>query len=286
MPKRFGTILIPVDFSVNTDIAISKALGLTESGNCSIHLFHVQRIILPNFLQQLQYYITGFSRHDVNVCINKAAEKLSKLKSVIEDVRKDIDVFTWVTFGGPVEEAIAKKAKRLGADLILLGKHSHHSTLPFLNTVVPSRLAAISGVPVLTAKPGSLHTEIKTVVIPVGVHFPGNKLDVLEALEKNASLKIRLVVFSGDKNDSSLSKQSLLNTFQTLKSKSANQVNYEILTGSNRAKALLVYCGQVGADVLIVNPGSETRVSVWINSHISDLLPADSRTQVLAVTPG
>ena len=285
MAKRFSTILIPVDFSVNTDIAISKALGLTEKGNCSIHLFHVQRIILPNFLQQLQHYITGSTQHDVNACMNRTSESLSQLKSFIEEVRKDIRVFTWVSFGERVEKAISKKAKRLGADLIVLGKHSHHSTLPFLNTVLPSRLAATSGVPVLTVKPGCLYTEIKTVVIPLGSHFPGSKLEVLEALDKNASLKIRLVVFPDDKKDSSFSKLSLLSTFQTLKSKSANPVNYEVLRGNNRAKALLHYCTQVGADVLIVNPGPETRVGGWGNSHISDLLPANSKTQVLAVNP-
>lgn len=285
MGKRFATILIPVDFSVNTDVAISKALELSHSGECSIHLFHVQRIMIPNALQYMHYFLTGYSRHQVNASIEESKGRLEKLKSDIEDRRKDINVFTWVSFGEPVEQAIIQKAARLAADLIIIGKRSHHSNLTFLNTVVPSRLAAASGIPVLTSKPGSLNSEIKTVVIPVGPRFPASKLEILEALRKEAMLQIRLVVFLDDENDPSFSKQSLLNTFRTLKNQSANPVNYEVLKGNNKARALLMYCSKVGADVLIVYPGSETRIGVWVNSHISDLLPANSKTQVLAVKP-
>lgn len=286
MAKRFGTILIPVDFSVNTEIAISKALELSHWGNCSIHLFHVQPAVLPHIVQHLHHFIKGLPGKRVNAGIKKSTARLSKLKSTIEAVRKGIDVFTWVGFGEPVEDAIIKKASRLAADLIIIGKHSHHSSLPFLNTVVPSRLVAATGIPVLMAKPGSLHNEIKTVVIPIGACFPASKLEILEALGKNATLKIRLVVFLDDENDPAFSKQSLLNTFQTLKSKSTNPVSYEVLKGNNKARALLQYCGKVGADVLIVHPESETRVGIWVNSQITDLLPADSKTQVIAVQPG
>lgn len=287
MARHFSSILIPVDFSLNTEVAVSKALEITRyTEECSIHLFHVQQIILPNIVKQIHYLFKGYSRRQVNTCIEKSNHRLSKLKSVIEGIRKDINVFTWVSFGDPVEQAIINKAARLAADLIIIGKRSHHASFPFLNTVMPSRLAAASGIPVLTSKPGSLNYDIKTVVIPVDASFPASKLAILDALRKQTMLQIRLVVFTEDEHNPSISKQSLLNTFRTLKSQSANPVSYEILTGTNKARALLKYCGSVGADILIVHPGSETRVGFWTNSHISDLLPSNSKTQVLAVKPG
>ena len=41
MLNSFKNILIPVDFSVNTDVAIKKAMDLAED-HTIIHLLHVQ----------------------------------------------------------------------------------------------------------------------------------------------------------------------------------------------------------------------------------------------------
>lgn len=284
MAKRFNTILVPVDFSVNTEVAISKALELSQDQSCELHLFYVQPIELPNIMHYVQYLVTGYSRHQLNASVDESNKKLEYLKSVVELRNHHVAVSTWVSFGEPVEKAILAKAKRLAADLIVIGKRSHHSRFPFLNTVVPSRIAAASGIPVLTAKPGSLNKEIKTVVIPVDSNYPAAKLKIWEAL-RNEAMSIRLVIFPEDSRDPVSAKQSLLDTFRMLRIQSSNPVNYEVLSGRNKAKALLSYCSKIDADVLIAYPGRETRVGVWANSHISDVLPADSRMQVLSVRP-
>ncbi len=284
MPNKFNTILVPVDFSINTDIAISKALEISIGNQSNIHLFHVQQVQLTGFMSYLHYFVSGYSARDVIKGKERLVAKLLKLKNTIQSLREDIPVSTSVAFGEAVEIAIAKKAFKLHADLIVIGKHSHHSVLPFLNTIVPSRLATASGVPVFTTKPGSLNNEIKTVVITVDKKFPGNKLAILEALRRK-SMNVRLVTFTNGDDDASYSKQTLLNAFRSLKSQSMVPVECEVLQGNNKAKALLKYCNKVGADVLIVNPEVETRVGIFGNLHISDLLPADSKTQVLAVKP-
>ncbi len=285
MATAFNTILLPVDFSINTDVAVSKALEISAAGNCSLHLFHVYRIMFPGVQRYVRHLLTGYSRHEINAGINDANARLSGLKATIEKTRPDINVFNWACFDDAVEKAITEKAKRLHADMIIIGKNSHHNIFPFLNTVMPSRLAAASGIPVLTAKPGSMNKEIKTVVMPVGSHFPAKKVETLEALRKKSKLEVRLVTFFDDETDPDFSKQSLLNVFRAVKSRLAAPVDYEVLHGNNKAMELLKYCNKVSADILIVHPGSETRISGWVNRHISDLIPHDSQMQVLAVQP-
>jgi nucleotide-binding universal stress UspA family protein len=46
MNKFFESILIPVDLSVNTELAVKKALTLSESGTV-IHLLYVQTYFMP-----------------------------------------------------------------------------------------------------------------------------------------------------------------------------------------------------------------------------------------------
>ncbi|CAN5576995.1 hypothetical protein BH11BAC3_BH11BAC3_22580 [soil metagenome] len=284
MANKFNTILIPVDFSINTQIAIAKALEISTGNQSNIHLFHVQQVQLPGLMNYLHHFVSGYSVRDVIKAKERSVSKLQQLKNDIHALDDQIPVSISVAFGEPVENAIAKKAFKLHADLIVIGKHSHHSMWPFLNTIVPSRLATTSGIPVFTTKPGSLNNEIKTVVITVDKKFPGNKLAILEALRRK-SMNVRLVTFTNGNDDASYSKQTLLNAFRSVKSKSIAPIECEVLTGSNKARALLKYCYKVGADVLIVNPEIETKVGMFGNLHISDLLPADSKTQVLAVKP-
>ncbi|HEY6502397.1 MAG TPA: universal stress protein [Chitinophagaceae bacterium] len=286
MIGQIKNILVPVDFSENTDVAISKALEFCQEENDStIHLYHIQRIVLGGFSYIISSVVAGYTRQQVNSDIKKATIKLENLKKSIEKDRKNIKILCWVSFGDPVQESIIKKARELSADLIIIGKHSHHTLLPFLNTVVPSKLAAATHTPVLTAKPGSLHHEIKTVVIPVGNQFPETKLEMIRAFRSKSRPHIRFVIFPGDGTGTSDPRQLLIHTFRTFKSRFSNPVDYDILDSGNKARALLKYCNKVGADVLIVYHGSETRVGNWVNSHISDLVPAESKTQILSVTP-
>jgi len=46
----------------------------------------------------------------------------------------------------------------------------------------------------------------------------------------------------------------------------------------------LQYAEKNNADILLVYPKKETQLSWW-NGHIPDVLPADSKVQVLAVQP-
>lgn len=285
METAFNTILLPVDFSINTDVAITKALEISTAGNCSLHLLHIYRIMFPGIPHYLHHVITGYSLNEINFGIEEANARLSGLKANIEKIRPDINVFTQTCFEDIVEKVIADKAKQLHADLIIIGKYSHHNIFPFLNTVVPSRLAAASGVPVLTAKPGSLNKEIKKAVIPVGNHFPVKKIETLKALRKKTKLEVRLVTFSKDEINPEFSRHSLLNVFRAIKNQLATPVDHEVLHGNNKAMSLLKYCNKIGADILIVYPESETRISGWVNRHISDMIPADSKTQILAVQP-
>ena len=70
MRERFQNILVPVDFSLNTEVAVCKAAELVNSEESSISLLHV----VPNFLfRNRQKYFTG------------AESKLKQWKERIEE---------------------------------------------------------------------------------------------------------------------------------------------------------------------------------------------------------
>lgn len=281
MSNRFRNILIPVDFSINTEVAIAKALALCKDDPSVIHLLHINQTVVTSSLHYLHHYTTGHTAKDAAEMNSLSEASLTVLKNDIEKRSPHSTVLTWTIFDEPVEEVIIKKANLLKVDLIIIGKHSNHSIFPFLNTIVTNRVAAQSKVPVLVVKPGSLYREIKTVVIPVGQHFPAKKLELLEALRWKSAIHVRLVSFHMEEGDTS--RQSLLNVFRVLKNQFFHAVGFDMLGGTNKARALLKYCNKIGADLMIVYPYKETSVDSWTGRHISDLLPASSGTQVLSV---
>src|SRR5687767_8592407 len=123
MTQFFTSILIPVDFSINTEVAIKKALVLAENGT-TIHLLHVQRYPsygLPSRI--LKYFIVNNS----STCFKTAKEKLNQWERKIENEGKKIRVITWIRVEDNIQRALEEMARKLEPDLIVIAKNSHHS---------------------------------------------------------------------------------------------------------------------------------------------------------------
>ncbi len=272
----FKTILIPVDFTINTELALQKAAGLVNTQDAQIHLLHVGR--------QVKAYnrIFSFSYFDKPpIKLEDAKLKLEELVSRLSLDYPQMKVHAAIRAGGNVEQAIFEKAKEINSDLVIIGKSSEH-WLPLSNTVHSGRLAKNTGIPVLTVKPGAINQEIKTVVIPVEKQFSQSKISGLVSLIKKTRIQICLLAFAGKKDKTDQLPAPLLNSYRLFKKNTFDEVSFNIIRDANKGRAVLDFCKSVNADLLIVNPDSETGIG-WFNEHISDALPAASKTQILAV---
>lgn len=268
MLPAFKNILVPVDFSLNTEVAISKTLELIDGEKSVIHLLHVSRP--PGFNRKVP---------------DDYGEKLNQWKATIEDYDPSICVRLWIEESSSVQNIIREKAEELRPDLIVIGQASSHYWLPILKTVLPMRLAASTNIPVLTVKPGSLHNKAKTVVVPIADEIPDIKLQALEMLCRKVRLNIHLVTFLNERHvPTDFSASALLQVFQSLKTRLHCPVEYAVIHGPNRARAILQYTAENNADMLLVYPQEETQLNWW-NQQISDVLPASSKVQILAVQP-
>lgn len=269
MKDSFKTILIPVDFSINTEVAINKAVDIIGGDEAAMYLLHIcpSRSLSP---------IGDSKKH-------KEEQLLDVLKETIENSHGSITVNIRVKWSDSVQETIVKAAKEWVVDLIIVGQKSTHSWFPFLNTVMPVDLAERSGIAVLTVKPGALHCKIRTLVMPVIDDVSKQKVEAVIALSKKFKLKIHLVTFAeGNRAPSEFSKLALLKAFQWLKDTMHCTVEYSVLNGYNKAKAILDYSKKIDADILLVHTNSETKIGGF-NRHISNVLPAASRMQVLTM---
>ncbi len=279
MPDYFKKILVPLDLSINSESAVKKALELADEGTV-IYLFYVKSSAFPALAGVVKRYIT----EEQLLALSTIEKKLAQWKRSIEETRSDIIVDTCIVAEESIQKAIEKKAKELAVDLIIIGKNSHHSWFPFFNTVAPGKLAQKTGIGVLTVKPGAIYNKIQTIVVPVTNETVLHKREAIAAICKKFRVKVYLVIFvDNDEEVSGLSTSSfsLLELYKWVRS-THSLAEYAVLHGNNKARAILNYAEKIGADMLLVQPEKETKIS-WLGVHISDALPAGSKMQVWAV---
>jgi len=273
----FRTILLPVDFEINTEMAVKKALELSDSGQTVIHLFHVQK---PT-MQWNSIWGNEIFQADGE---NQVPSKLIQWKRLIEENYPDVKVVADLVYSMKIEKSIIEKAKEIKADIIVIGKHSHHNWLTFRNTVFPNNIAKATGYPVLTFKPGSIYTKLRSIVVPVGPEVPQRKVDLIISLKQKFRITIHLVtVISKKQNANKFSGYSLLETYRYLKDIVQCPLDHEVLHGENVAQSAFEYAKSIKADMLLVEPESETKLSSFPSKHIIDELKPNSKLQILAV---
>lgn len=282
MAVSFKTILVPVDFSENTDVAVKKALELADPDQCVIHLLHVLQLPAVAYISVGQTVIENSNRA---TCEADAKRKLRQWQEAMTDRASNTCVRTHLVQGEQIQKAIIRKANELAADLVVIGKKSTHPWLPFRNTVRTCQVARKAGCAVLTVKPGALHHKVKTLVVPVTNQVPLHKLEAIQAIGRNFRIRIHLVTFVNEAHvPESFSASSLLQVYQWLKTAVQCPVEYTVLHGASKPKAVLLYAEKIDADLLLLHPVSETRIR-WPDTHLSDVLSPASKVQVLLVQP-
>jgi nucleotide-binding universal stress UspA family protein len=145
MTPDIKRILVPVDFSSNSQRALDYAQGLAVKFDAALHLVHVCEV--PTITTPaLDAYAIAYS--DWSQKLGAEAEKqLVKLTTAISGVR----VTTEVLFG-PAPSAIVTAADQNKADLIVMGTHGHGVVMHALMGNVAERVVRTAPCPVLTVR--------------------------------------------------------------------------------------------------------------------------------------
>jgi len=272
MTAAFHKILIPVDFSLSTETAVKKAIGFIDTEEGCIHLLHVVR---PG-TSAAHKFIAG-----------EAERKLAQWKETIEETAPGIGVKTSVQRDSSVQQMIIESANMISPDLIIIGKKGGGRNWFFHRSVSPDRIAQKSNCPVLTAKPGSIYSRTKIIVIPIRHFVPERKLELAILIAKRYKAQVHLLAIGGNNRaDQEDLSQTFIRAYDHLRGKLVRPIEYFSVGQNNPARATLDYAKFIMADMILLNPATESGISGLTGSrHISDLIAPDSKIQVLDVMP-
>jgi nucleotide-binding universal stress UspA family protein len=263
MAIAFNTILVPVDFSQNTDIAVKKAAELAGTGGAELHLLHVFR---PGATVDTE---------------------LDRLEALILGRYPGVRVRTHVLPGRSVQRTIIEYAQLQRPDLIVIGKSEPPGRWMQWRGVFPDVIAKKSNCPVLTVKPGSAESRTRVILIPIRHFLPERKLEWAVLLAKRYRAQVHLLAIQDrqEHKDWALP-QVFLKAYHQLREHLHHPIEYSATGKQSTARAALSCAELIMADMIVVNPETESGVSGFVSyRHISDLLKKDSRIQVLDIQP-
>jgi len=145
--SRVRRILHPSDFSRASGAAFSKAVELAKTNNAELLVVHVLAPILPmlgdgyvspKVYEDLVASARGYGKKNLDALVAKAKKAGVRATSVLLE--------------GVPHAQIARTARRLRADLVVVGTHGRTGLAKLFLGSVAGRLVAIASCPVMTVR--------------------------------------------------------------------------------------------------------------------------------------
>ena len=139
------TILVPTDFSEPAQKALDYSVELAEKLGAKVKVIHAFELPLVGFPDGTMT-ITAEMATRITVAAQRALDDI-----VAKYEGRDVELETSLVQGDP-REAVAESAKKLGADLIVMGTHGRRGIARALIGSVAESVVRTSSIPVLTLR--------------------------------------------------------------------------------------------------------------------------------------
>ncbi|HEV2483099.1 MAG TPA: universal stress protein [Puia sp.] len=269
---NLSTILIPVDFSLKTDVAIKKAADLSRWGEIGLHLLHVAN---PGHGPKHSFRLWEIEKEFV------------ELQEKIQVRYPQLRVKTHILQGHSIQKMIIDCVHLLEPSLIIIGKTDPPRPWSLFRSISPDAIANKSNCPVLTVKPGSAESKTRVILLPVCNFVPERKLEWAILLARKYRAQVHLLAIQSPQAAKEWPlPQVFLRAYDLLRENLHQPIEYYLTDQQNAAQATLNYAKEIMADMIVVNPKTESSAfGIAGYRHLSDLLRRDSTIQVLDVEP-
>src|SRR6476659_3951343 len=158
MSNNIYNILVPIDFTLKNRWAIAKAIELSNSFNCNIHLVHVtgrrERLFNRNNFAEI------------------ALEKLVRIKDLYRQQLCGEGSLEICVLNGSKQKELLKYIQQYEMDIVVSGLSKFNLAQRILSSISISRLAKKTNIPVLAVRASGLVCHFKKIVLPVSGEIP------------------------------------------------------------------------------------------------------------------
>ena len=275
-------ILVPVDFSEQSIIALSQCYNLAREINAEIVLLFVIEDggMLSKFFSKQQHEEL---KKDVQAQLDKLAAEVKK--------DKKLNVTTMIVKGAPYEK-ISEVAEMLKAEFIVMGCNGHESIKKKFMGSNSLKVVRESKVPVISIK-GKHHRDgCKNIVVPLDLTKETkekvNRAIWLAKLGSGAAIRVVSVLFTTDEFVvNRLTRQ--LGQVKTFIDKAGVECSAEILKGikgeETLAQNVIDYAHKVDGDLIMIMTQQEVDFTPYFLGSAAQEIIVNSDIPVLSITP-
>ena len=278
MQKLFTKILVPVDFNRNTRWSVEKAIHLANKFNCDILLLHVQAP--PSTIPFL--YNTFFSGSFSKSPEKDLKKKMKDLEQLYRPKLKDGILMTSVIQVGFWQSILKDVIIAEHIDLFLIPRNRRRLNEALIKKININKLSQQTNCSIMTVTRSFNANHLQKIVVPVNDLLPIKKLTIATYLSLESSGCIHLM---GESNHSisTIKGGYLIRAYQLLNDFGNLNIQCALQDNDNTATGTLAYAQNVNADLIVVNPGRESRLRGWWNKLSGKYLSRESDIPVLTV---
>jgi len=257
MNTGFKNILLPFDGSEQSIVALNSAIFFTKTYNAQLSIIHIEE---------------KFSDTEIKDLIDKNAQGIS---------------YHFFQKQGKPFKMIIEKAKKISADLIIMGTHGVSGFEEFWMGSNTYRVVCTAKCPVLSMRENIHHNDFKSIVLPIDTSFESRqKIPFAIHLAKQFGATIHVIGVSVDKDKES---EHLIDTYarQAIQSIESHQVKhtFEKQLGGNITLSTIDYAKSIDADLIIVMTEQEIRLGSFFLGKFAQQMVNHSSIPVISISP-
>ena len=272
-------ILVPVDFTDASEVALLAATSLAVLLNSEIYLVHVFETGGYNYSVFAKTETIPPSPAAIKKNIGKKLEELKE--HVIKKYNLKCSV---VVLSGHIHSEIYKFSKKKKVGLVVMGTHGASGYKEFFIGSNAQRVVTISEVPVLTIPHTSKKTSFKNILIPIdnSAHSRA-KVNIAMLIADQYDANIHLIGLPDTKDKTELSKFNIkMKSVEKIIDKEGLSYSSKIVQGKNMADAALNYASKNKCDLIVINTGHESRTTGIFLGAFSQQIVNHSNIPVLS----
>lgn len=275
-------ILIPVDFSDTSLLAIKHAAFLAKYTKGDVHLLHVINKMYEHYaVVEQPMHLDNPEQYETSAS--------NKLNELADSVRSEygVNVNTIVALGNPTKEII-NASQDIKADMIVMGTHGYSPLEELMIGSNTLKVITKSACPVMTMSGSARKLGYNNILMPIDTSAHSRqKVNYTIELAKAFSAHVHVLGILG-RNDTNeeAGMQVVMNQVKKIASEKNVVCSTDILKDvRNRAEATMMHADKVNADLIVIMTDQDAEISGFFLGPYSQQVIHRAKVPVIAVTP-
>jgi nucleotide-binding universal stress UspA family protein len=275
-------ILIPVDFSDTSMLAIKHGAFIAQFTKGELFLLHV---VNTHYIAQ-NMFLPTVTLDDQNTVEKKAMDRLDELSQELK-AEFGIDTQTIIKSGNPSIE-VSKVAREIKASMVVMGSHGYSPIKEIMIGSVALKVITKSPCPTMVMTSEALHEGYRKIVMPIDntVNSKQKVNYTLELAKKfNAEVYGIGLLTNEEKYDKPIMDLVLHQVAKLAKEMGVTYHSETLSNVKNRATATVNYIEKIDADLVTIMTDQDAELSGFFLGPYSQQIIHLSKVPVIAIKP-